>query len=264
MWRLLGFSNNPDKAPPPRTRAAGNLLQTLDSAHPFNKIHQTGDYLSFTIAGFSFFLTRDRSYPIAQYHGWSYGLKGNLSKAPRFETIPDFNKTQHGLLPNHPDIKWQDDFETVDQEPRMQKFDFAADYSFDHYWEMDVDANWKPQIENYNKRYHCATSHPLISGPKAQCMEHHIVNNGSTDAQFQIFYIQHMIPVTATTCKIENEELSGFYNRFLQTGSRRRQAASVREMVMEHHQKEAAQGGGEIWSAVPKAGVQRLIRRRRR
>jgi phenylpropionate dioxygenase-like ring-hydroxylating dioxygenase large terminal subunit len=114
-----------------------------------NRFVKHGDYLSFTVANFSFFLMQDqdgningfhnicrhRAFPVVQsragstsilsckYHGWSYGLKGNLSKAPRFETIPELDKIQHGLLPVHvrvdkagfvwvnlqsgnPDVKW--------------------------------------------------------------------------------------------------------------------------------------------------------------
>jgi phenylpropionate dioxygenase-like ring-hydroxylating dioxygenase large terminal subunit len=88
---------------------------------------KAGDYLSFIIADFSFFLVRDRdgdisgfhnicrhrAYPVVQAregtasiltcrcHCWSYGLRGNLAKAPRFETIPDFDKSANGLLPIH-------------------------------------------------------------------------------------------------------------------------------------------------------------------
>ncbi|GKU08828.1 unnamed protein product, partial [Fusarium langsethiae] len=91
------------------------------------RFQQVGDYLSFTYAEFPIFLIRDRdgningfhnacrhrAYPVikdkagktgiisCKYHGWLYGLKGNLAKAPRFETVPDFDKNQHGLLPIH-------------------------------------------------------------------------------------------------------------------------------------------------------------------
>ncbi|KAI7976595.1 hypothetical protein EIK77_009826 [Talaromyces pinophilus] len=101
-----------------------------------------------------------------KYHGWWYGLKGNLAKAPRFETVPEFDKDQNGLLPVHvhidkvgfvwvnlqageADIKWENEFHKVDEQPRMQDFDYTEDYEFDHYWKMDLGANWKVVIENY-------------------------------------------------------------------------------------------------------------------
>jgi phenylpropionate dioxygenase-like ring-hydroxylating dioxygenase large terminal subunit len=91
------------------------------------RFNTAGEYLSFNYAGFSFFLIRDqqgnlngfhnvcrhRAYPVVRkqcgkvsvlsckYHGWSYGLKGNLAKAPRFDTVEGFDKSQHSLLPIH-------------------------------------------------------------------------------------------------------------------------------------------------------------------
>lgn len=147
------------------------------------RLGEAGNYLSFTLADFSFFLITDRdgningfhnicrhrAYPVVEqrcgtarvlsckYHGWSYGLKGNLAKAPRFDTVEGFDKSQHGLLPVHvhvdkcgfvwvnleagePSTKWEDDFEGVDERERLTEFDFAGEFDFDHYWEMDVDS----------------------------------------------------------------------------------------------------------------------------
>ncbi|KAL5043032.1 hypothetical protein BDW71DRAFT_216583 [Aspergillus fruticulosus] len=377
MWQLFGYASSTEKEQPRQSLPASwyrsEAMYQLERRAIFskcwmllthsNRFTRAGDYLSFAIADFSFFLVRDRdgningfhnicrhrAYPVVQtregtasiltcrYHGWSYGLKGNLAKAPRFETVHDFDKSANGLLPMHvyndsvgfvwvnlqagePDIKWTKEFGTVDQEDRMRKFDFASDYKFDHSWEMAVDSNWKLQIENYNECYHCATSHPLISGvtdlPKyrvepsgnARYMEHHIVNKGCIDEQFQraitfffpgtsvtvtnkFFYIQRMIPVTATTSKIENEvyrhhaatdeefnAILAFYRqvldedrdlcegvqRSLRTGMFMngelhpdkekgpiRFQESLKEMVMEHA-KEEGRLGAEIWPAVPK------------
>ncbi|KAE8153025.1 hypothetical protein BDV25DRAFT_127507 [Aspergillus avenaceus] len=319
-----------------------------------------GDYLSFTVANFSFFLILDhdskingfhnvcrhRAYPIVQarsgsapilsckYHGWSYGFKGNLSKAPRFETVPDFDKSKHNLLPvyvhidkagfvwanlqaGYPEIKWTDDFDGVDEQPRMQAFDFDAEFTYDHTWDMELDANWKGVIENYNECYHCPTSHPLIAGvsdltkyrvePTAGHMEHHIFNKDQADAQFRrvitffhpltsititdkFFYIQRMIPVSATKSRIENEvyrhrdasdeefaTINAFYKQVLDedrdlcVGAQENLntgvftngelhpdkekgpihfQTSVRETVMAHRKKEEQQGR-EIWPAVP-------------
>ncbi|KAL4975290.1 hypothetical protein BDW66DRAFT_160597 [Aspergillus desertorum] len=281
-----------------------------------NRFTKAGDYISCTIADFSFFLVRDRegningfhnicrhrAYPVVQARE---GTASILTAATTADPT-----TSNGLLPIHVHIDnvgfvW---FGTVDQEDRMRRFDFASDYRFDHFWEMDVDSNWKLQIENYNECYHCATSHPLISGvtdpPKyrvgpngnARYMEHHIVN-GRIDEQFQraipfffpgasvtvtnkFFYIQRMIPVTATTSKIENEfnAILAFYRQVLdedrelcegvqqslrtgvfmngelhpekEKGPIRFQE-SLKEMVMEHAMEEERLGG-EIWPAVPK------------
>ncbi|RAL10198.1 aromatic ring-hydroxylating oxygenase subunit alpha [Aspergillus homomorphus CBS 101889] len=328
MWRLFGRSSTdpePEKVPPPRglptswyrSDAICWVLFTHSS-----RFANAGDFSSFTVAGSSFFRTKDRdgningfhnvcrhrAYPIVQprsgtasilsckYHGWSYGLKGNLSKAPRFETAPEIDKSQNGLLPIHvhidkagfvwvnlqagesPDVQWQEAFQSIDEQPRMQDFDFAGKYTFDHYWEMDLKANWKLLIENYNECYHCATSHSLISGvsdlpryrvePTAGYMEHHIFTKNNIDAQFRRAI--RMTPLSLTTSKIENEvyrhrdatdeefaNINAFYRQVLEDDKQlcvglhpSKEKQSLREMVMEHRQKEEAQGEKEIWPAL--------------
>ena len=82
-----------------------------------------GDYRTFNIAGFSFFfilgkdgrlrafhnVCRHRAYTVAtkeagcsralmcKYHGWTYDSTGKLIKAPKFEDVPGFDKSQNGL-----------------------------------------------------------------------------------------------------------------------------------------------------------------------
>ena len=169
-----------------------------------HRIPTVGDYVQFEEAGFRFFLCRDRdgdingfhnvcrhrAFPVVtepagrvkilscKYHGWSYGLKGNLAKAPGYEEMEGFDKTQNGLFPMsvHIDQKgfiwvnmdvarevaWEDDFEGVDTQPRMDSFNFD-DYRFDHTWEMGGDYNWKALADNYNECYHCPTAHPDVA-----------------------------------------------------------------------------------------------------
>jgi phenylpropionate dioxygenase-like ring-hydroxylating dioxygenase large terminal subunit len=162
-----------------------------------------------------------------KYHGWWYGLKGKLAKAPRFETVPEFDKDQNGLLPVHvhidkvgfvwvnlqageADIKWENEFHKVDEQPRMQDFDYTEDYKFDHYWKMDLGANWEVVIENYDECYHCPTSHPRISTvsdlsryrvePTAGYMEHHIYDKEQRQAHFKraITYFSTTTSITVT------------------------------------------------------------------
>lgn len=190
--------------------------------------------MSFTYGDFPFFLIRDResnirgfhnvcrhrAYPVVEkasgtalalschYHGWSYGFKGNLAKAPGFDTVEGFDKTKHGLLPIHvhvdkvgfiwanlqagdPEVKWEDDFDGVDRTERLTQFKFTEGYSYDHVWDMELDSNWKSVMENYNECYHCSTAHPLIAGvsdvskyriePNKGCLEHTIVNKKAAD-----------------------------------------------------------------------------------
>lgn len=222
------------------------------------RLREAGEYVSFTFANFSFFLVRDRggaingfhnvcrhrAYPVVErrcgtarvlscrYHGWSYGLKGNLAKAPRFDTVGGFDRSQHGLLPVHvhvdkagfvwvnleatadgrrPGTKWEDQLLRVDESDRMSKFDFSEEFSYDHEWDMDLDANWKGLIENYNECYHCPTSHPLIAGVSDMSkyrvepngdgiLEHDIVNKDQDEKQFRrtIIYFYPGTSVTIT------------------------------------------------------------------
>ncbi|KAJ5109897.1 hypothetical protein N7532_002542 [Penicillium argentinense] len=169
------------------------------------RFEKPGDFLRFHEAGFSFFLCQDRqgningfhnicrhrAFPLVQedegnvkilsckYHGWSYGLNGNLAKAPRFDDVEGFQKENQGLLHVHVHIDelgfiwvnldasstpvpWEVDFKGVDTQERFQKFDFSK-YKFDHTWHMDGDYNWKTLADNYNECYHCTVAHPDVA-----------------------------------------------------------------------------------------------------
>ncbi|KAJ5669355.1 Aromatic-ring-hydroxylating dioxygenase alpha subunit [Penicillium macrosclerotiorum] len=88
---------------------------------------KSGAYQSFNIAGFSIFLIRGkdnqirafhnicrhRAYSITKketgastvlgcrYHGWSYDTTGRLVKAPQFDDVPGFDKSENGLFEIH-------------------------------------------------------------------------------------------------------------------------------------------------------------------
>ena len=47
-------------------------------------------------------------------------------------------------------MSWEDAFEDIDQQPRLQKFDMTS-YKFDHQWEMIGNYNWKTLADNYNE-----------------------------------------------------------------------------------------------------------------
>ncbi|CAM1506048.1 Fc.00g056890.m01.CDS01 [Cosmosporella sp. VM-42] len=169
------------------------------------RLPNQGDWLRYEVAGFEFILCQDRkgningfhnvcrhrAYPIVtgekgnsavfacKYHGWSYGLSGNLAKAPGYQDLEGFDKSKNGLLPIHvhidnkgfiwvnldggvkPEIAWSDDFGGIDSTPRLGTYNFE-DYQFDHTWEMEGEYNWKILADNYNECYHCKTTHPDI------------------------------------------------------------------------------------------------------
>lgn len=114
-----------------------------------------------------------------RYHGWSYGLSGNLAKAPGYQELEGFDKSKNGLLRIHthidnngfiwvnfdakdtPEVAWEADFAGADTQEKYKDFNFD-DYVFDHAWQMDGDYNWKILADNYNECYHCKTTHPDI------------------------------------------------------------------------------------------------------
>ena len=170
-----------------------------------------GSYAQFTVAGYPFFIIRDRegalnaflnvcrhrAFPVVlqdegtasilacKYHGklsallnlanarltvlgWSYSLKGNLAKAPKFDTVESFDKKDYSLFRVHlkidkrgflwvnldskdiPAVKWEDSFQAVDEQPRLGVFDMSK-YQYDHSWNIKGDYNWKTLIDNYNE-----------------------------------------------------------------------------------------------------------------
>ncbi|CAH0022427.1 unnamed protein product [Clonostachys rhizophaga] len=167
---------------------------------------ENGTWIRFEEAGFQFFLVKDhrgringfhnvcrhRAFPIVteekgkslvlacKYHGWSYGLSGQLAKAPGYLDMEGFDKTKNGLFPIHVHVDahgfiWVNldasknpepfgkEFDNIDKLERHKAFNFD-DYHFDHTWEMSGDYNWKTLADNYNECYHCKTTHPDALG----------------------------------------------------------------------------------------------------
>lgn len=197
-----------------------------------NRLREPGEWLRYEIAGFDIVIScdrnrkinafhnvcRHRAYPVVdqekgnskilacRYHGWSYGLDGKLAKAPGYQDLVGFDKSQNSLFPIHvhidvngfiwinmdgkavPEVDWQDDFEGSDTQARLQQFNWD-DYEFDHHWEIAANYNWKIAADNYNECYHCKTTHPDI--PTVADLASYSVNtqrswiqhNGATTAE---------------------------------------------------------------------------------
>ncbi|KAH6952472.1 Rieske [2Fe-2S] iron-sulfur domain-containing protein [Ilyonectria sp. MPI-CAGE-AT-0026] len=175
----------------------------ISHTHQFN---EPGKYARYEMAGYPFFVIRDRAgninaflnicrhraFPIVhenqgkvmilscKYHGWSYGMNGNLAKAPRFDKVDEFKKEDYKLYKVHthvdglgflwvnldsaeqPTLSWEEQFGGVDKQPRLENFDMS-NYEYDHTWSMEGKFNWKTLIENYNECYHCPTAHPGLA-----------------------------------------------------------------------------------------------------
>ncbi|KAK1710610.1 hypothetical protein CaCOL14_008853 [Colletotrichum acutatum] len=175
----------------------------VSHVHQFS---EPGKYARYEMAGYPFFIIKDRAgninaflnvcrhraFPIVhekegkafvlscKYHGWSYSMNGNLAKAPRFDQVEDFDKSEYELYKVHshvdslgffwinldaaekPTLSWEEQFGGVDKQPRLESFDMS-NYEYDHTWSMEGKFNWKTLIENYNECYHCPTAHPGLA-----------------------------------------------------------------------------------------------------
>ncbi|KAJ4352433.1 uncharacterized protein N0V89_007781 [Didymosphaeria variabile] len=216
------------------------------------RFDHSGDYVSFREAGFDFFLVKDRevAFPVVteesgsasilscKYHGWSYGFKGNLAKAPQFASTPGFDKAQHSLFPVHvhvdgmgfvwvnmdanetPEVEWKSDFEGVDTQDRLNSVDLKRDFQYDHQWHMIGEYNWKTLADNYNECYHCLTGHPAVANvidlqsyyvdtKKGYILHYNTskdpeeADNAATRPHF--FFMQRAVPISATQTRMEYE-----------------------------------------------------------
>lgn len=190
-----------------------------------SRVKHNGDWLRYEFAGFDIIIIRDRqgnvnafhnacrhrAYPVIEkegsgnakilscrYHGWSYGLNGNLAKAPGYQDL-EFDKAQNGLFRVHtkidrngfiwtnmdakkiPEIPWEEHFRDVDVQDRYEGLNFD-DYELDHIYELDANYNWKVAADNFNECYHCPTTHPDIPA---------FLNLESFDSDLKDGHIQH-------------------------------------------------------------------------
>ncbi|KAI1353863.1 hypothetical protein F5Y01DRAFT_303078 [Xylaria sp. FL0043] len=169
------------------------------------RLPNPGDWLRYQVAGFDFVIAKDRNgtinafhnvcrhraFPVVtsdggnniilacKYHNWSYALNGKLTKAPSYQDLEGFDKSQNNLFPIHvhidtngfiwvnmeatekPSTLWEDDYKNIDKQARFKAYNFD-DYKFDHTWQMEGEYNWKLLGDNYNECYHCPTTHPDI------------------------------------------------------------------------------------------------------
>jgi phenylpropionate dioxygenase-like ring-hydroxylating dioxygenase large terminal subunit len=140
-----------------------------------------GDYRQFQIAGFRFFLIlgkddvlrgfhnvcRHRAYPVVRkesgnstilgckYHGWSYNTQGSLTKAPQFDEVEGFDKTQNGLFSIPTCVVKGMVFVNFDpskasESPTVEAYDInprtcraLAGLKCTHRWEFEGQFNWK-------------------------------------------------------------------------------------------------------------------------
>ncbi|KAL2007371.1 hypothetical protein VTN00DRAFT_8809 [Thermoascus crustaceus] len=148
-----------------------------------------GDYHSFELAAFPVFLIlgkdgvvrafhnvcRHRAYTITRkesgsstvlgcrYHGWSYNTRGDLVKAPHFENVPSFDKSQNGLFEIHTRTTEHGlIFINLDANPTVPEVDSACSDAFASRegltlkstwvagWTFEGAFNWKVAVDSRN------------------------------------------------------------------------------------------------------------------
>lgn len=112
-------------------------------------------------------ICRHRAFPVAKkasgsstvlgcrYHGWSYDTKGQLTKAPHFDNVPGFEKSQNGLFPIHTrmddggflHVNMSASEPTVNELSHIKKTSRLAGISQNSHsidsWEVKGNFNWK-------------------------------------------------------------------------------------------------------------------------
>ena len=161
------------------------------------KVREPGAYITVLIAGRPIAIVRDRAgtlrafYNVCKhrahellrgegqttrimcpYHAWTYGLDGQLVRAPHTETLKDFDKGQICL--DTVQVEEFCGFVFVNLDPaaapmRTQTGDLEAEVlhwapdvgqlTFGHRLTYDIRSNWKNVVDNFLECYHCPTAH---------------------------------------------------------------------------------------------------------
>lgn len=106
------------------------------------------------------------------YHSWCFEISGELRKAPHFEDIEDFCKSDYSLKEVAVDEIDGLIFICFNTTPPIRKFELISllrnSYNFHNFSYhsskiYNVKCNWKTFLENYQECYHCRTLHPLFN-----------------------------------------------------------------------------------------------------
>jgi len=159
-----------------------------------------GDYVATDVAGYRFFVIRDRDGALrafhnvcphrastlldagqghcdllrCRYHGWVFDSAGNLRRAPDFGEAEWFRKDDHGLKPIRVE-SWRGlVFVNFDREaPPLVKAlgslpETVKDYPIESFTkirqaEFEMNCNWKTYTDNFVEGYHIPGIHPSFN-----------------------------------------------------------------------------------------------------
>lgn len=107
------------------------------------------------------------------YHAWTYDRSGALTSAPNMENVPEFQRSEHGLIEvdcqtkggflwinlatNPASTQWLDPLADRMADWRVEELRIGAEI------EYEVNANWKLIFQNYSECYHCPIVHPMLN-----------------------------------------------------------------------------------------------------
>ncbi|KAM0541108.1 hypothetical protein ACHAPJ_013375 [Fusarium lateritium] len=208
-----------------------------------SRFNQTGAWIRYAEAGFDFFLIRNaegairgfhnicrhRAFPVVtkdngqnsvlscKYHGWSYGLNGQLAKAPLYQDLPGFDRSKNGLFPLHlhvddkgfvwvnmdakpqPEIAWSEN-------TRDRSFNLD-DYHFDHVKQDTSNFNWKALADKYSAS---SDADNLNNATERNEKGTSVVSdfyfpNASMTITPHFFFLMRCVPTSATKSQLQYE-----------------------------------------------------------
>ncbi|KAM0433754.1 hypothetical protein ACHAQK_008976 [Fusarium lateritium] len=201
---------------------------------------ETGSWIRYAEAGFDFFLIknaegairgfhnicRHRAFPVVvkdngqnavlscKYHGWSYGLNGQLAKAPLYQDLPGFDRSKNGLFPLHvhvddkgfvwvnmdaksqPEISWE---ENRNQAARYGSFNLS-DYQFDHVKQDNSSFNWKTLADKSS-----ANSSSDFQEKSTNVVSGFYFPNATLSISPHFFFLLRCVPTSATKSMLQYE-----------------------------------------------------------
>jgi hypothetical protein len=129
-----------------------------------------------------------------KYHGWSYNAQGSLTKAPQFDNVEGFDKTQNGLFSiatrvvkgmvfvNFDPTKASDS-PPFESSPMNQSICRAlTELKCTHHWEFEGHFNWKVGRKSSSR-----FSHPILYWFGSCCVSSHVTIRVMTG------YVRHAV-----------------------------------------------------------------------
>ena len=175
--------------------------RTWQYAGHVGEVAEPGDYFVFSVLNEPLFCVRDgegvvrafynvcrhrghellqgkgnRKRIVCPYHAWTYGLNGQLQRAPNSQSMPGFDASCVRLQEVKVEVFCGFVFVNLDiQAESMAKWYPGVDRELREFvpdidelreakrFEIEERCNWKVSVENHSECYHCRLNHPTFS-----------------------------------------------------------------------------------------------------